>query len=485
MAVSGTQRRTTSGSSPSSATPRSRRRAATAEPTRPEPMTWTRSITVALQLPRGCRATTVYPRRPAEPPRAGAASEARARRAEAPGFTAPSCASAKLATAKPSRKTPAVRFLSFIVLSALVAVAAGCAGGGGRPAPTRPSLRPHRPATAAGSHAAGPRGAFSRPLSRSHLAPGSDPSVLPGDVLIADRSNDRLLVVDPRGRIVWQFPRPGDHRTLPLPDDAFFSPDGRRIVVTEEDVDAISLVDVAARKIVWRYGTVGAPGSGANQLSHPDDAMLLPGGSILLADIVNCRLLFLRPPSHQPLAAAGSPARGCVHDPPQAWASPNGAFPLPGGGVLVTEINGDWVDALSASGRLRWAAHPPGVFYPSDSNEVRPGLYVTVGWQSPGILETFDRLGRLHWRYQPRPGQPQLDHPSLALPLPNGDFLVNDDFNDRVIVVDPRTNEVVWQYGHTGVPGSAPGYLSRPDGVDLVPPAALLARVHARIRMPR
>jgi len=35
-------------------------------------------------------------------------------------------------------------------------------------------------------------------------------------------------------------------------------------------------------------------------------------------------------------------------------------------------------------------------------------------------------------------------------------------------------NRIVWQYGHTGVPGSAPGYLSNPDGVDLAPPYSLL-----------
>jgi hypothetical protein len=211
--------------------------------------------------------------------------------------------------------------------------------------------------------------------------------------------------------------------------------------------------------------------------------MMLPGGDILVADIKNCRLLLLHPPSHRPVSVAGSPVQGCVHDPPHAWGSPNGAFPLQAGGALVTEINGSWVDALSASGRLLWSTHPPGVYYPSDSNQVRPGLYVTVGWQSPGILETFDRAGRLHWRYQPRPGDPQLDHPSLAEPLPNGDFLVTDDLNNRVIVVDPRTNRVVWQYGHTGIAGSAPGYLSRPDGVDLVPPASLLTRIRARIRI--
>ena len=43
-----------------------------------------------------------------------------------------------------------------------------------------------------------------------------------------------------------------------------------------------------------------------------------------------------------------------------------------------------------------------------------------------------------------------------------------------MIVIDPVTNRIVWQYGHTGVPGSAPGYLHDPDGVDLTPPDSLL-----------
>jgi outer membrane protein assembly factor BamB len=365
-----------------------------------------------------------------------------------------------------------VRHFVLLLLAALVAVAAGC-GGGTRPHAATQRRDPPHPQKPQPRPPAGP---FAPPHTAPHLARGSRPSALPADVLIADRSNNRLLVVDPRGRIVWRFPASGG-RGLPLPDDAFFSPDGRKIVVTEEDVDAVSIVDIASRRIVWRYGAIDVPGSSANRLAHPDDALMLSDGSVFTADIENCRLLLLHPPSHRPGHALGSPARGCVHDPPRAWASPNGAFPLGAGGTLVTEINGSWVDALSPSGRLLWSTHPPGISYPSDSNEVRPGLYVTVGWQSPGILETFDRHGRLHWRYRPRAGAPPLDHPSLALPLRNGDFLVNDDFNDRVIVVDPHTNRVVWQYGHTGVAGSAPGYLSRPDGVDLVPPASREHRV--------
>jgi hypothetical protein len=65
-------------------------------------------------------------------------------------------------------------------------------------------------------------------------------------------------------------------------------------------------------------------------------------------------------------------------------------------------------------------------------------------------------------------------NPSLAVPLPNGDILCNDDGNHRVIVVDPRANRIVCQYGVTGHSGAAPGLLDNPDGVDLTPPNSLL-----------
>jgi hypothetical protein len=51
---------------------------------------------------------------------------------------------------------------------------------------------------------------------------------------------------------------------------------------------------------------------------------------------------------------------------------------------------------------------------------------------------------------------------------------VNDDYNDRVIVIDPAAHRIVWQYGHTGRPGTAPGCLNDPDGVDLTPPDSML-----------
>jgi DNA-binding beta-propeller fold protein YncE len=309
-----------------------------------------------------------------------------------------------------------------------------------------------------------------------NLVPGSNPAALPGSILIADHLNNRLLIVAPDGTNLWEFPQPGDlapGQTFLVPDDAFFTPDGRYILATQEDDSVISLIDITHRQIVWRYGTPGQPGSGPNQLSNPDDAIMMPNGDIVLADIKNCRLLVLRPPRTTPFQVIGQPGFGCNHAPPAGWGSPNGAFPMVDGHYLVTEINGPWVDEVDLQGHVYWSVQPPGESYPSVTNEVSPGVYLSTSYSAPGVIEEFDQAGRPLWVYQPAPGASPLNHPSLALPLPNGMILANDDLNHRVIVIDPRTNQIVWQYGHTGTAGSAPGYLNDPDGVDLMPPFAL------------
>ena len=303
------------------------------------------------------------------------------------------------------------------------------------------------------------------------LAPGSDPSVLPADVLIADHQNNRLLIIDPQGRVRWEFPRPGDlapGQTFLEPDDAFFSPDGKYIIATQEDDQVISVISLTTSTIVYQYGVPGVPGAGPDHLFNPDDAMLTPHGVVVSADIKNCRVVIITPPAHTLTRVIGETTNACWHDPPHRFGSPNGAFPMTNGHYVITEINGDWADEMSLTGPVSWSAHPPGVLYPSDTNEVFPGRYLTSDYSKPGQIVEFTSSGHLLWRLG------GFNQPSLALPLPNGDILLNDDFNHRVCVVDPITNRIVWQYGHTGVSGHAPGYLNDPDGVDLVPPDSLL-----------
>jgi len=288
---------------------------------------------------------------------------------------------------------------------------------------------------AASSHVS--RGAAGRP-SGGELRAGSDPGVLPGPVLIADRDNNRLLEVSPTGQVLWRFPEPGElapGQSFRLPDDAFFSPDGSQVVVTQEDDFVISVVDVTQPRIVYRYGHPGEPGSEPGYLHNPDDAMLTPGGAILSADIKNCRIVVIRPPAHRVAHQLGETGN-CTHELGVSYGSPNGAFPMGNGDTVVTEINSDWIDVLEPDGNPVTDTHPPGFSYPSDTNEVRPGVFLSVDYTNPGAIETFTTTGRLLWRYEPT-GVDALDQPSLALPLPNGDVLANDDKNDRVIVITP------------------------------------------------
>ncbi|MFZ0325607.1 MAG: hypothetical protein WAN48_15925, partial [Actinomycetes bacterium] len=155
------------------------------------------------------------------------------------------------------------------------------------------------------------------PTGPTYLAAGSNPSALPSPILIADKLNNRLIIVDPQGRVRWTFPRPGDlapGQTFLIPDDAFFSPDGTQIVATEEDNYVVSVIDIARHRITYRYGTPGVPGSGPNHLNNPDDAIMLRNGDLLSPDIKNCRILRVHSGSHRPSAIYGTTG-SCSHQP--------------------------------------------------------------------------------------------------------------------------------------------------------------------------
>jgi hypothetical protein len=81
----------------------------------------------------------------------------------------------------------------------------------------------------------------------------------------------------------------------------------------------------------------------------------------------------------------------------------------------------------------------------------------------------FDSSGNVIASYGPKSGSGELNFPTLAIVLSNGNWLISDARNDRVIVVDPSSNQIVWQYGHTGRPGAGNGFLHTPDSAVPVP----------------
>jgi hypothetical protein len=291
---------------------------------------------------------------------------------------------------------------------------------------------------------------------------------LPGALLIADRGNDRMLLVDAQHRVLWRFPTARDLARgvhLYFNDDGFVEPGGKAIVANEEEADTIVSVNIGTHARVHLYGIPGLRGSGPDELNTPDDAYVLPNGILTVADAYNCRVLFIR--AHRIVRQLGTTGV-CRHDPPRYLGAVNGDTPLPGGGVLVSEIQGSWIDDFSAGGRLLWSVQAP-VSYPSDPQPLPGGRILLADYASPGAALIIDRHGRVLWRYGPSTGWGALDHPSLAMMLPNGDVAVNDDFRDRVVIIDPRRNRIVWQYGHAGLPGRGADELNTPDGLDFVP----------------
>jgi hypothetical protein len=289
-----------------------------------------------------------------------------------------------------------------------------------------------------------------------------------GYILIADRGNNRILVVSPQRRIAFRFPSPADlaaGRKLFYNDDTFVEPGGRALIANEEDNHAIVEVGIADHSLRVLFGHPGHVGAGRTHLNTPDDAYTLPDGSFTVADAYNCRILFIR---GQQIIRQYGHAGTCRHAPPRYLGAVNGDTPTPDGGVMISEIPGHWVDKIAADGRLQFAVKAP-VSYPSDPQPLPGGRILLADYASPGAILIMDQQGRTLWRDAPTQGFGRLDHPSLAMPLPNGNVAVNDDFRHRVVVIDPRTNRIVWQYGHTDRAGTRHGFLNTPDGMDFVP----------------
>lgn len=305
------------------------------------------------------------------------------------------------------------------------------------------------------------------------------PSPLPqrppfaGSLLIADRGNDRLILVNARRQILWSYPsasRRSPRGGFYFPDDAFFIRQGTAIITNQEDNDTIVEIAFPSGKVIWQYGHPRIGGSRPGYLNQPDDAFLLRSGEIAVADARNCRILFISA-GRRPVGQIGTTG-SCVHAPPRSLGYPNGDTPLANGDFLVSEIHGSWVSEYTPSGRLVWTVHLP-IAYPSDPQQIGPDAYLVSDYARPGGIYEFTRGGHILWRYRFGAGPRMLDHPSLAERLPGGYICVNDDYRHRVIIIDPVARRIVWQYGRTDRPGTAHGLLDTPDGFDLLLPGGV------------
>lgn len=285
-----------------------------------------------------------------------------------------------------------------------------------------------------------------------------------GTLLIADAGNDRLLEVGVDKRVVWRFPVSGSlppGRIFRYPDDAFFSPDGSMLSVNEESNDVVSLIDYSAAKLVWEFGVPGVPGSDLQHLHTPDDAHLLPDGRIVVADIKNCRILLI---VRQPLQVTPIGRVNDCSGKPGSFARPNGVTPMANGHLLVTEITIPRISEIDEQGNVIRTVNLP-ITYPSDAFLTPRDTMIVASYTHAGQVIEIDWNGKVLWSFPPPGSREWLNRSSIAFELPNGNIAIVDDHRHRVLVVN-RAGEVLWQYGVTDHPGTDPGYLRIPDGID-------------------
>jgi hypothetical protein len=247
------------------------------------------------------------------------------------------------------------------------------------------------------------------------------------------------------------------------------------LAVSEEDNFDVHLVDYEKRELTWTYGIPDARGSGEGMLlNYPDDAHLLEDGQVPHRRHPQLPRADHRPAQDTPGAApSGAQPGSCRHKPPHELAWPNGATPLDNGDLLITEITDAWVSRITRAGQGGVErASAPKIRYPSDTfptvdgkqahrgrllearagGDLRPGNTA----RSPGSTSSC------RWRQ---------DAWTTARSLANCPTPATcwwwTTCNDRVIVVDRKSKEIIWQYGEKGNKGFTPGLLNYPDGVDL------------------
>ena len=299
-------------------------------------------------------------------------------------------------------------------------------------------------------------------------------SGLPGYLLIADRGNNRILVVNPQaGRVPLSHGRRPRGRAAARSTTTTRSSSraAQALIANEEDNHAI--VQSATRRPQPAACCSAIPAKPARTArtytppTTPTCCPTAPSPSPTPTTAASCSFA-----AHRIVRQYGH-SGVCRHEPPRYLGAVNGDTPAPGR-RRARERDQRQLDRRDRP--RRQAACSPcrrrSAIPPTRSRCRAGGSCSPTTRPRPCADHRPSRPRALALR--PGAGYGRLDHPSLAMALPNGDIAVNDDYRDRVVVIDPRTNRIVWQYGHTDAPGTAPGYLNIPDGMDFVPagPAA-------------
>lgn len=292
----------------------------------------------------------------------------------------------------------------------------------------------------------------------------------PGNVLIADQFNNRVIETDPDGNILWQFglgPNDFSSRSIIGCNDAqrvgdftlmagTGTPPGVIPQAPNGAVDnRVILVDPSGN-IVWQYGMFGKTGSTPNRLNTPVQCTWLPSSDVLITDQGNNRIIEVTPGKKIVWQYPGSNS-----NPADQLNSPNSAELLENGNILIADENNNRaievtradqiVATYTASGTLGACAF---------ASRLDNGHTLLTDAGNSRAVEV-DAADNVVWQYVTDTAKQSVAAPlpTRAVRLSNGDTLISDQFNNRVIRVSPRGmgGVIVASYGLPLAGGGAIG----------------------------
>jgi len=296
----------------------------------------------------------------------------------------------------------------------------------------------------------------------------------PGNILIADQFNNRVIEADPAGNILWQFglgPHDFSARSIIGVNDAqrvgfltLMAGTGTPANVIPEAPggapdNRVILVD-PFKRIVWQYGKFQQSGSGPDLLNTPVQCTWLPSFHVLITDQGNNRIIEVNLRKQIVWQYPGSNTNMA-----DQLNSPNSAELLENGHILIADENNNRaievtrddqiVSTFTVGGTLGAVAFASRL----DNGDT---LLTDAGNSRAVEVDTNDVPV---WQYVT-----DTNSLSVAAPLPtravrlhNGDTLISDQFNNRVIRVS-STGQIVASYG---LPLAGGGAIGNNVGYDL------------------
>ena len=287
----------------------------------------------------------------------------------------------------------------------------------------------------------------------------------PGNILISDQFNNRVIEVDRDTKnIVFSFGSNDPHRCNPGPGAIIAPNDVQRLAKgltlmagtgSSKCADNRVIVIDPAGNIVWQYGQAGVTGSGPNQLNTPVFALQTPDGNFLITDQGNNRIILVARDTQQTLFQYG-PTSGAG-----ALNSPNSAELLANGHLLIADENNNRAIEINSQGQIVWE-YSTGLNTVAFASRLRNGDTLITDSGHARIVEidpakkvVFQYFTNLQQGSNPNPA------PSNAVRLANGTTLIADQFNDRVFIIS-IDGTLLWQYGEINKAGNKPGELNAP-----------------------